>query len=365
MDQFDERGANEAGFPWEKDYSKINPSYFDMADLKIQWLVKSGLVPCIVACWGYFIDFVGVDVLKKHWRNLLARYGAFPVVWCLAGEATMPYYLAPGDKRAELVAQAKSGWTEIARYVRKTDPYHHPVTIHPTDCGHNQVEDRSVIDIDMLQTGHGGWGSMPNTVKQVVDSLEIEPKMPVLNSEVCYEGIGGSSLQDVQRFAFWSCVLSGACGHTYGANGIWQVNTKEKPYGPSPHGMSWGNATWEDAYKLPGSEQIGIGKALLMRYPWWDFEPHPDWVEGHATKENVRAPFCAGIPENVRIIYIPGFSGALIKNIEPNITYRAFYMDPQSGDETNLGEIKPDSEGKWRSPNPPIFQDHILVLEKV
>ncbi|HGJ66030.1 TPA: DUF4038 domain-containing protein, partial [bacterium] len=166
-------------------------------------------------------------------------------------------------------------------------------------------------------------------------------------------------------FAFWSCVLSGACGHTYGANGIWQVNTKEKPYGPSPHGMSWGNATWEDAYKLPGSEQIGIGKALLMRYSWWDFEPHPDWVEGHATKENVRAPFCAGIPENVRIIYIPGFSGALVKNIEPNITYRAFYMDPQSGDETNLGEIKPDSEGKWRSPNPPIFQDHILVLEKI
>jgi len=364
MDQFDERGANEAGFPWDRDYSKINPSYFDMADLKIQWLVKSGLVPCIVGCWGYFIDFVGVDVLKKHWRNLLARYGAFPVVWCLAGEATMPYYLAPGDKRGELIAQAKSGWTEIARYMRELDPYHHPITIHPTDCGHNQVEDRSVIDLDMLQTGHGGWNSMPNTVKQVIDSLAIEPKMPVFDSEVCYEGIGGSSLQDVQRFAFWSCVLSGACGHTYGANGIWQVNTKEKPYGPSPHGMSWGNATWEDAHKLPGSAQIGIGKALLMRYPWWQFEPRSDWVEGHATKENVRAPYCAGVPEIARVIYIPGSSGALVKGIESNVTYRAFYMDPQSGDETDLGEVKPDGEGKWQSPKPPIFQDHILVLEK-
>jgi len=52
MPGFDPRGANEAGFPWETDYTRINPSYFDMADLRIRWLVQSGLVPCIVGCWG-------------------------------------------------------------------------------------------------------------------------------------------------------------------------------------------------------------------------------------------------------------------------------------------------------------------------
>ena len=36
MPAFDERGANEAGFPWEKDYGKILPAYFDMADLRNQ-----------------------------------------------------------------------------------------------------------------------------------------------------------------------------------------------------------------------------------------------------------------------------------------------------------------------------------------
>ena len=25
--------------------------------------------------------------LKKHWRYLIARYGAYPVIWCAAGEA--------------------------------------------------------------------------------------------------------------------------------------------------------------------------------------------------------------------------------------------------------------------------------------
>ena len=203
MDQFDERGANEAGFPWERNYSRINPNYFDMADLRIHWLINSGLVPCIVACWGYFIDFAGVEVMKKHWRNLVARYGAYPVVWCMAGEANMPYYLAPGDKRSDLVAKAKSGWTEVTRYVRELDPYHNPITIHPTDVGRNQIEDPSLLDIDMLQTGHGGWDSMPNTFQKVNDSIMAEPKMPVIVGEVCYEGIGGKSLQDVQRFAFW------------------------------------------------------------------------------------------------------------------------------------------------------------------
>ena len=32
MDWYDERGMNEAGFPWTKDFSRINPAYFDMAD---------------------------------------------------------------------------------------------------------------------------------------------------------------------------------------------------------------------------------------------------------------------------------------------------------------------------------------------
>ena len=40
MPPFDPRGANEAGFPWETDYTRINPAYFDAADLRIQYLVE-------------------------------------------------------------------------------------------------------------------------------------------------------------------------------------------------------------------------------------------------------------------------------------------------------------------------------------
>ena len=84
----------EAGFPWERDYARVNPEYFDMADLRIQYMVDRGIMPCIVGCWGYFLPQMGIRKMKQHWRYLIARWSAWPiVVVCLAGEGTMPFYL--------------------------------------------------------------------------------------------------------------------------------------------------------------------------------------------------------------------------------------------------------------------------------
>jgi len=128
----------------------------------------------------------------------------------------MPYYLSENKERDKTLQ--KTGWTAIARYLRSTDPYGHPITIHPSDSARNTVDDPAVLDFDMLQTGHSDRNSIPNTVRRVTESLQQSPKMPVINGEVCYEGIAEASRQEVQRFMFWACVLSGAAGHTYGAN---------------------------------------------------------------------------------------------------------------------------------------------------
>ncbi len=378
MAPFDPRGANEAGFPWEKDYSRINPAYFDMADRRLDWLVQNGLVPCIVGSWGFFMEFAGEEAMKKHWRNLVARYGAYPVVWCLAGEAVMPYYtvalqyylfsVAESEKkRKEYETKARAGWTRVARYLRALDPYHHPITIHPTDVGRNMVDDPSVLDVDMLQTGHTDLDSFANTVSKVADEVARVPRMPVLVGEVDYEGILGASWENVQRLMFWTSILNGACGHTYGANGIWQLNTRSRPFGPSPHGRSYGDTPWEDAYQFPGSQQLGIGKRLLERYPWWRFEPHLEWIEPHWSKQDYSQPCAAGIPEEVRFIYVPWLMGwrllSKVKGIEPKVTYHAFYFDPRDGREYDLGKVVPDEKGEWQPPKAPMVQDWVLVLE--
>ena len=120
MPAFDERGANEAGFPWLPDYSRIDPAYFDAADLRLDALVDAGLLPCIVGCWGYFVHWMGIERLQRHWRNLIARYGAYPVVWCLAGEASMPYYLSE-DREGDHAFQ-RDAWTQLARLCARDRP---------------------------------------------------------------------------------------------------------------------------------------------------------------------------------------------------------------------------------------------------
>jgi hypothetical protein len=362
MPQFDPRGANEAGFPWEAGYARINPAYFDMADLRLEYLVSKGIAPCIVGCWGYYLPILGEKKMKQHWRNIVARWGALPAFWCLAGEGSMPYYLSKNHEQD--AAMQKHGWSEIGRYIRNIDPSHHPITIHPSTAARATVDDPSVLDFDMLQTGHDDRTSIPNTIHLVTESYAQTPTMPVLVGEVCYEGIMEASRQEVQRFMFWSCLLSGAAGHTYGANGIWQVNTAEKPFGTSPHGRSWGDTPWETASQLPGSAQLGMAKKLFMRYEWWRFEPHPEWVEPHWTSKDYVQAYAAGIPGRVRIFFFPVWDSPVVKQLERGVNYKAFFFNPANEREYPLPAVESDAEGNWKPSPPPIFQDWVLVMEK-
>ncbi|HOZ46448.1 MAG TPA: DUF4038 domain-containing protein [Candidatus Hydrogenedentes bacterium] len=361
MDELDPRGRNEAGFPLTDGFAGINPAYYDHADLKIGHLVHAGLVPCIVGMWGYYLPRLGVDRAKRFWRYIVARYGAYPVVWCICGEGVMPYYLSktPDDDRAF----QKRGWSEVMAYVREVDGYRNLISIHPTQYGRDQVEDPALMDFEMLQTGHGDLDSVPTVIESVRKAVARQPSMPVVNSEVNYEGILGRAWQNVQRLCFYHTVMNGAAGFTYGANGIWQASTVEQPYGPSPHGRCWGNTPWQEAAQLPGARQLGLGAGLLRALPWWGLDRHPEWL---GTTEETSKPYAvvaAGIPGEFRLVYVPMcWDPPAIRELEPKRPYRAVYFDPCSGARTDLGEVVADAEGTWRPPIPPECHDWVIVL---
>jgi len=280
MPAFDPRGANEAGFPWETNYASIRPEYFDEADQRLKYLIDAGISPCIVGAWGYFLPWMGLAKAEQHWRYLIARYGAWPVIWCVAGESNLPWYLAKGfpyDDREQV-----KGWTEVARYVRRTDPFRRVMTIHPTGLNRlsarNAINDVSLLDVDMLQTPHGELEAVAPTVRNVRASYADQPVMPVIDGEASYEANYDKTAPDWPRAMFWICMLNGAAGHTYGANGIWQCNRREQPHGVSPIGGMYGKISWDEAMHLAGSYQVGLGKKLLEQYPWRSFTPHPEWA---------------------------------------------------------------------------------------
>jgi hypothetical protein len=368
MPAFDERGANEAGFPWEPGYARLRPEYFAMADRRLQYLVDEGFVPCLVGAWGYFAQWLGVERLKQHWRYLVARYGALPVVWCIAGEANLPYYLAPGfpfDDRQQVTQ-----WTEVARYVHQLDPFGRPLSMHPTGLGRltsrGAIDDESLLAFDMLQTGHGLRDVLPATVQTLRDSRAAVPTMPVLNSEVSYEGLMGTIPAEIQRLTFWTSLLSGAAGHTYGANGIWQVNRPGRPYGASPHGGNYGTTPWQEAMALPGSRQLAWARRLLCAYPWWRFEPCPEWASYEAGPADVPAyevPYAAGVAGEVRFIYAPQNRTVVVSGLEPGVAYQALAYDPATGQQSMVGQALADGSGRWRcAPPAGIAADWLLVL---
>jgi hypothetical protein len=284
MFPFDPRGANEAGFPWTTNYTSIRPEYFDAADKRIRYLIDEGFTPCIVGAWGYFLPMMGEARAKQHWRELIARYGAWPVVWCVAGEANLPWYRAknfPYDDREQV-----KGWTEIARYIRATDPFHRLTTIHPTGIGklnaRGAIDDASLIDFDMLQTPHGEANAVAPTLAAMNHAYQLPPAMPVINGEAAYENLNGGIPAEWPRAMFWLCMMNGAAGHTYGANGIWQCNREGQPHGPSPTAGSpptgYGTIPWNEAMHLPGSQQIGDAKKFLEKFPWQRCVPVPETV---------------------------------------------------------------------------------------
>jgi hypothetical protein len=127
--------------------------------------------------------------------------------------------------------------------------------------------------------------------------------------------------------------------------------------------------TWRDGMNYPGATQVGLGKKLLQKYPWWRFEPHPEWVE--------EGSFAAGIPGEVRLIYLPrrniyNWSGPAVKNLDPSVSWRVYYFDPATGRKFDQGTVKASAKAGDKTAKPVDFkknvpspQDWVLVLERV
>lgn len=364
MFPFDPRGANEAGYPWETNYARINPKYFDAADQRLRYLVEQGISPCIVGAWGYFLPWMGVEKAKQHWRYLIARYGAWPVTWCVAGEDNLPWYLAKGfpyDDRE----QAK-GWTEVARYVRETDPFHRMLTIHPTGIGpcdaRHAVSDDTVLDYNMLQTPHGQREAVAPTYNIARAAYEMKPTMAILNGEASYERLSDTIATEWTRAMFWISMMNGAAGHTYGANGIWQCNRREQPHGASPHGGTYGKISWDEAMVLAGSTQVGLGKQFLEQNFWHFASPMPSTVEWAEKTDAPIAPCALGQGGEFRIIYAIAPKPVRVSGLTTNATFHCRSFDPVTGT-LSRKDVVTDDAGKVVLTAPDYNHDWVAVLQ--
>lgn len=306
--------ANSKGLPLTRS-GEINTSYFDEVDKKIDALVTIGLVPCIVGSWGYHIQTVGTRTMQKLWQEIITRYAHLPVVFCVTGEIdyVLPVTLYPPSlvrslgaavrrffpffgQNSQRVAHQIQEWKKIASFIRKTDPFHRPLLVHP----HTQKPGFEIlpglVDIDTIQSGHSI--SSASFMGEVIQTHARHHC--IMNLEPWYEGILGNFGPEKQRYAWWLCVLSGAKGHSYGAHGIWNMSQKDKQF--LAH---WGTSSWQEAKEFEGAKQIGRAATFLKQYPWWQLQNANGTITPHWAKDCPNNPI-AGIMSNRYMgIYIP------------------------------------------------------------
>lgn len=245
-----------------------NPDYFHLIEKRIQYIVDQGIVPCIFGGWGYQIDQVGGDHMKLFWEEIIKRYQDLPVIYCLTGEvdlfpplgyfhqgyirnilqriATHPLWKTVKAihslKHKDKLHHRIEAWSRVAKHIKSLDPFT-PLTvhIHQRTTASQLFEHPKWLDIDSLQSGHA---DQANTFfLQKVKNSKLHK--PFLDLESPYEGILDQFYGEVQHKQLQIRLNAGAAGYVYGAQGLWNLNSKADPF--LTH---WGKQTWNEAVKF-------------------------------------------------------------------------------------------------------------------
>lgn len=237
--------------------------YQEELDRRMYYLADLGFVNALGFAWSGSIE-QGIEHQKHLARYMIARYGALPMVWTLAGEVAG--YL-PGEPRKRAI----EGWSEVARYVEQMDGYENLQTAHYTNERPfaDYCYEEPWFDFVLNQAGHGDFPINPVWYRTY---RKEHAKKPFIEGEAFYEYC--STLEEngmrlctdamLRRVAYMS-VQTGGCGYTYGAQGIWDNVWDAGEIHPIFNTFNKYGITWAKAIDGPGGVQMGYMKQFYEK----------------------------------------------------------------------------------------------------
>jgi hypothetical protein len=250
----------------DQDPLRPNDAYFRHVDFVVDQAAALGLVVGLLPTWGDKVGplkwGIGPEVFTPE--NALP-YGAFlgeryrdrPIIWILGGDRV------PETERHQAI------WRALAEGLRRGDGGRHPITYHPlgVDSSSAHFHDEPWLDFNLLQSCHLAW-DRDNYNLIARDYARVPPK-PCLDGEPNYEEMpvgmspenGYFAAYDARKAAYWA-LFAGACGHTYGANGVFQFWDGIRPDHFHPRHR------WDEALALPGAAQMVHARRLLEARPF-------------------------------------------------------------------------------------------------
>jgi hypothetical protein len=339
-------------------------AYFRHVDYVIDEAEARGLFIGLLPTWGDKFNRrwgVGPEIFTPENARVFGeylgdRYRDEPVVWILGGDRN------PEDEKDLAIIRA------LAAGLRAGDHGRHLMTYHPMGASKSWqwFQDDEWLDFHMFQSGHGAF-DLPN-YRMTREGYLLDPPRPVLDGEPRYEdipagfdpAIGWMDAFDVRQAAYWS-VLSGAFGHTYGNNNVWQM------WDPVHDPILHARIPWRRALDQVGATHMGHMRRLFLSRPFLDLVPDQSLLvgpsgEGAAHRRAARDRFGRflmvytpyGEPVSVKLDGITGSEG------------RASWFNPRTGETEVIGIFPAAGVRMFVPPGQPgRGHDWVLIVDDV
>ncbi|MGY4690897.1 apiosidase-like domain-containing protein [Salibacterium sp. K-3] len=351
-----------------------NSMYWDHVKRIVETMESFGMYAALLPCWGKVVEdghlhennvAAYADFLINHFKDRKN------IIWVLGGDIR-------GDRHAGL-------WDTMGTALKSAMP-DTLISYHPFGRTSSSYwfTDRAWLDFHMFQSGHRrydqhtltSWDDAASSEpwfgednwRYVLQDRDRDPARPVVDAEPSYEqipqGLHNPSepcwqARHVRRYAYWS-VLSGAMGHTYGHNALFQF-----------HGTGYKAEfsvaqTWQEALHASGGSQMQYVKELMEEIDFIKGKPMPCILtpeETGAEKENKIAAF--GTDSHIVLYNYSGRSFSIVLRDQPGV-YDAYWIDPVNGSRSYAGGVHLHETAVFTPPPKDTdFTDWLLLLTKV
>jgi hypothetical protein len=237
------------------------------------------------------------------------------------------------------------------------------ITVHPPggNCSSLFFNNEPWLDFHMWQTAHERY---VQTYQFIESTYNLQPARPVIDGEAMYEEVavcidvrqGFSVSADIRRAAYWN-VFSGAAGHTYGCNAVWQMYDYRKPSIAGP-----ALRPWFQSLDLPGAQAMTHLRTLMESRPYFSRIPDQtlfaswplmglDHIVGTRGDEYLFVYSPAGKDFSLNMEKISGEK------------LNGFWYNPRTGESTPIGLVPNKEIQKFVPPTNGWENDWVLILD--
>jgi hypothetical protein len=341
-----------------------NEAYFRHVDYIVNKAEQLGLFIGMLPTWGnnwtrhnakppYLFT---VENARPYGRFLGSRYRNKPIIWILGGDEGIR-----SDEERAIVESLAAG-------LREGDGGTHLITYHPRGPGRSSdyFPQESILDFNMYQSSHGAHDHDNGLFAE--HDYALQPAKPTLDGEPRYETLPVGFYYpeaskydrfddyDVRQAAYWS-ILSGACGHTYGNNNVWQMwDSNHKPE-ISP------NMPWYQSLDHPGAFQMGLMRRLFESRPFQKLVPDAALVPNGPTNGGAKIRAERADDGSFAFIYSPrGESFTIDKSRLKVARLKEIWFDPRYG-ASYSHTTTAEAYQTYAPPTSGRGQDWLLILE--